>query len=119
MVPHFSDSHIDHQISFKASLVALRPNKKLKIEKILAYETLSETEWGNNIDHSNFVPNYFIKLNKSNIDSKIKSFKMIKSQNKPAPHPRSAKIIKSLAILRGSTILCEYSESFVLIRNIK
>ena len=61
-LPHIGDSHIDHQIIHKASLVALRPINKNNLIKILSYETLSETEWGVNSSNNLFIPNYFIAL---------------------------------------------------------
>ena len=60
-IPHINDIHTDHNIISKSSLVALRPNNKNKIESIIAYETLSETEWSN-YNREAFKPNLFIEL---------------------------------------------------------
>lgn len=109
-IPSNLDIHSDHKIIFSASKIALRPNKKLKVEKIFSYEVLSETEWNEN--NISFNPNYFISLKKNLIDLKIKSFLKYKSQVKKSPHPRSPEGILNLSRLRGSHINEEYCEAF-------
>ena len=79
------------------------------------YETLSETEWGY---LHNFVPNYFVSLEKKILDQKIKSFKLYKSQNKNKNHPRSTNGILALAKYRGFSICKNFAESFKIFRYI-
>ena len=117
-LPHIGDSHIDHQIIHKASLVALRPINKNNLIKILSYETLSETEWGVNSSNNLFIPNYFISLKSEDIRKKILAFEKYKSQIKKHPHPRSLKGIENLARFRGNNISEKNAEAFMLIRNI-
>lgn len=109
-IPSSNDIHEDHKIIFKAAKVSLRPNKKSNVKKILSYEVLSETEWNEN--EKAFSPNYFIKLNKLNINNKIKAFLKYKSQVKKFPHPRSKEAILSLSRVRGSQVFTEYAEAF-------
>ena len=109
-IPSSNDIHEDHKIIFKAAKVSLRPNKKSNVKKILSYEVLSETEWNEN--EKAFSPNYFIKLNKLNINNKIKAFLKYKSQVKKFPHPRSKEAILSLSVVRGSQVFSEYAEAF-------
>ena len=47
-IPSKKDIHQDHKIIFNSAKIALRPNKKLDVKKILSYEVLSETEWNEN-----------------------------------------------------------------------
>lgn len=110
LLPSNNDIHEDHKIVFKAAKVALRPNQKTNINKILTYEVLSETEWNEN--EKSFNPNYFIKLKKHDIDKKIKAFQEYKSQIKKIPHPRSKDAILSLAKLRGSQANMLFAEAF-------
>ena len=109
-IPSSNDIHEDHKIIFKAAKVSLRPNKKSNVKKILSYEVLSETEWNEN--EKAFSPNYFVKLNKLNINNKIKAFLKYKSQVKKFPHPRSKEGILSLSKIRGTQIYSEYAEAF-------
>ena len=109
-IPSNLDIHSDHKVIFNASKIALRPNKKLKVEQILSYEVLSETEWNEN--NISFNPDYFVKLNKNLINLKIKSFLRYKSQVKKSPHPRSKNGILNLSKLRGNQISVDFSEAF-------
>ena len=69
----------------KASLVALRPNLKSNLKSIFMYETLSETEWGEDVKNA-FNPNYYFSLSRDDIQNKINAFKFYKSQIKKYPH---------------------------------
>ena len=110
LIPSINDINEDHKIIFKASKVALRYNKKNNVKKILSYEVLSETEWNEN--EKTFNPNYFISLEKSDINNKIKAFNLYKSQVKKYPHPRSKDGIISLSRVRGSQVFTKYAEAF-------
>jgi len=109
-IPSPNDLHLDHKIIFNASKVSLRFNKKSSIKKILSYEVLSETEWNEN--ENSFSPNYFVKLNESDVNNKVKSFLKYKSQVKKYPHPRSKEAIINLAKVRGSQVFMKYAEAF-------
>ena len=74
-IPHLGDAHVDHQITHQASLIAARPLNKKCIPTILAYETLSETEWSAKKNKLYFEPNYFISLTTTDIKKKIMAFK--------------------------------------------
>jgi len=110
LIPSANDIHEDHKIIFKASKVAMRPNKKRNLRKILSYEVLSETEW--NEKEKSFSPNYFVSLSKSDINNKVKAFLKYKSQVKKIPHPRSKEAIISLSRVRGSQVFKQYAEAF-------
>ena len=88
----------------------MRPSKNIHIKKILSYEVLSETEW--NEDEKSFNPNYFVRLDKKDIDKKVNAFLKYNSQVKKSPHPRSREGIINLSKLRGSQALTKYSEAF-------
>jgi len=60
-IPHKGDLNKDHRLVFETSLVATRPGNH-KIKRILSYETLSETEWGQPIEH--FIPNVYVVYQK-------------------------------------------------------
>lgn len=113
-IPFKGDLNKDHRILFEASLVTLRPiNHKCK--KILAYEVLSETEWGREIEI--FKPNVYVDITDT-LSIKLNAMKAYKSELKPFPHPRSLEAIEALALKRGSEIGVRYAESFYLVREI-
>lgn len=110
-IPSDKDSHIDHKIIYSAAMVALRPTQNHIVNNVLAYETLSETHWGDQTNNL-FSPNYFEKLTKRNIKIKNQSFSKYKSQKKKFPHPRSKNGIETLSNFRGMQIGTEYAEAF-------
>lgn len=114
LIPSSNDIHDDHKIIFKAAKVVMRPNKKSNLKKILSYEVLSETEW--NEDEKCFNPNYFISLNKNEINLKVKAFLKYNSQIKKYPHPRSKEAIINLSKVRGSQVFMDYAEAFKIER---
>ena len=114
-IPFKGDLNKDHRLLFEASLVALRPINH-KVKKILSYEILSETEWGQEIEV--FKPNVYVDITKT-FNKKIEAMKAYKSELREFPHPRSLKAIEALAIKRGSEIGVKYAESFYLIREIQ
>ncbi len=119
-VPHRGDLHKDHRIVFEAALVAARPINNISIVKILAYETLSETEWAAPFADDAFIPNYFVEISAGNLKDKLNAFNCFSPpRRKQFPHPRSENGIKNLASLRGSTINRPYAEAFMLIREVR
>jgi len=109
-IPSKNDIHDDHKIIFKAAKVSMRPNKKSNLKKILSYEVLSETEWNEN--DKSFNPNYYVSLDKLDINKKINAFLKYKSQVKKFPHPRSKEAILNLSKVRGSQVFMKYAEAF-------
>ncbi len=114
-IPHRGDIHKDHRITFEASLVAARPINNSPVQRILAYETLSETEWAPPYGDDAFIPTVFENID-DYIDSKIQAFRYFTTQVKQSPHPRSVEMIDYLSRLRGSSIGYKHAEAFMLIR---
>ena len=106
---YYGDLNYDHELVFRASMVATRPPKEIKL---ICYETLSETEWNN----KPFQPNCWINIT-NYIDKKIEAFTIYKSEVKVFPHPRSREGILALANKRGTEICVPYAESFMVIRS--
>lgn len=117
-VPHKGDLHLDHSAIYNAALVAARPFPNQSVKTILAYETLSETEWGHPTSDSVFIPNVFNILKQEHFSLKINSFLSFKSQIKSFPNTRSIDTIKHLSSLRGSTVGYHFAEAFMLVRQI-
>jgi LmbE family N-acetylglucosaminyl deacetylase len=112
--PHKGDLNKDHRLVFESSLVATRPINH-KVKRILSYETLSETEWGQPIEA--FIPNVYVDISET-FEIKIEAMKAYESELKQYPHPRSLEIVEALAKKRGSEVLLKLTEAFVLVREI-
>ncbi len=112
-MPFRDDIHSDHKIIADATMSVCKWFRLKKLEKLLMYETLSETNF-NYIDR--FKPNTFIDISKY-IEKKLQIMKIYKSELGSHPFPRSIDSIKSLSKLRGSESGFEYAEGFKLIFN--
>jgi LmbE family N-acetylglucosaminyl deacetylase len=116
-IPHFGDMQKDHQIVTEAAMVALRPKYKHRVNKIYAYETLSETGWNIPNVANAFIPNFYMDIS-GFFEKKIEAMKCYGSQLSQFPDARSIEAIEHIARYRGSTINVQAAEAFMLIREI-
>lgn len=117
LIPHYGDMHLDHRWVAEGAMVAVRPLDAPYIKKVLAYETLSETEWNTPSVNNAFIPNLWVDISEE-LEGKIAAMECYKSQLHDFPHPRSLEAIKALARYRGSTVGVQAAEAFMLIRGI-
>jgi LmbE family N-acetylglucosaminyl deacetylase len=116
-VPHHGDIHSDHFHLHQAALVASRPLEGCPVNRILAYETLSETEWAPPQMDAVFYPTVFIDVSEF-LQCKLDAMSRFESQVKEPPNARSLRNITALAHYRGATVASDAAESFMLIREI-
>lgn len=117
-IPHRGDCHKDHTIIHECAMVACRPLANCTVKHVYAYETLSETEWGEPIAADFFVP---VKYNTFTVDEfqkKLDAMSCFKSQLYPFPASRSLEAIEALAKYRGCTVSAERAEAFETLRDI-
>lgn len=118
-IPFRGDIHNDHKAVFDACMVASRPvGKNYSVKKILAYETMSETEWAYPFAGEFFVPNKYEVLEFAHFEAKLKAMSHYKSQLRDFPNPRSLEALEALAKYRGSTVSADRAEAFMVIRDI-
>ena len=115
-IPHKFDIHSDHRVVCNAINPFTKTFRYPFIKKIIAYETLSETNFILN-SNEQFVPNLWIDISNF-IDIKIKISKIYKSEFFKHPFPRSEDSLKSLAIYRGSQINVKFAESFMILKQL-
>jgi LmbE family N-acetylglucosaminyl deacetylase len=116
-VPHRGDVNTDHQVIFRAAMVAARPKPSSALRRILCYETLSQTEWAAPFAENAFIPNVFVDISKT-LETKLQAMSAYQLELQKYPHPRSREAISNLAGVRGATIGVAAAEAFVLIREI-
>lgn len=116
-IPHHGDIHADHFHLHHAALVAARPLADCPVRRILAYETLSETEWAPPQNDCVFYPTVFTDIS-AYLGKKLEAMACFHSQVKPPPSARSLRNIEALARYRGATIARDAAESFMLIRQL-
>lgn len=114
-IPHHGDIHSDHFHLYHAALVAARPLPSCPVRRILAYETISETEWAPPQSGAAFLPTVFVDIS-AWLSRKLQAMECFATQLQPPPAARSLRTIEALARFRGATIGCDAAESFMLIR---
>lgn len=107
-----SDIHSDHRIAFQAIYSCTKNFRKPYINKILMYETLSETEFAPALPESVFNPNVYVDIS-DYMNEKLEIMAIFSSEVMPGNLPRSFSAIKALASFRGSRIGVEYAEAFM------
>ena len=118
-IPHRGDCHEDHTIIHDCAMVACRPLTNCTVKHVYAYETLSETEWGEPIAADFFVPVKYDTVTVEIFKKKIDAMACYKSQLAPFPASRSLEALEALAKYRGCTVSAERAEAFEVIRDIE
>jgi len=117
-IPHRGDCHKDHTIIHECAMVACRPLANCSVKHVYAYETLSETEWGEPVAADFFVPVKYITFTNEEFQKKLDAMSCFKSQLYPFPASRSLEAIEALAKYRGCTVSAERAEAFEVLRDI-
>jgi len=117
-IPFRNDAHTDHGAVFDASVACTKVFRYPSIKSVIAYETISETEFGLKPENTGFKPNLFIDIN-GHLDQKIEIMGLYKEEMAEFPFPRSDVTIKALAQLRGSQTGSLAAEAFMLLKEIR
>ena len=112
-IPYIYDVHTDHQIITRAFQSTFKWFRYPHIQKVLMYETPSETEF-NFVEKRTFNPNIFINIS-DHLDDKIEAMRIYENEIGDFPFPRSEKTIRSLAAFRGSQSGYKAAEAFELV----
>lgn len=112
---HCGDVNIDHRITHEAVITACRPQPGHSVRLLLAFEVVSSTEWQPAPSNTPFQPNWFEDVTETFVH-KINALQPYNEEMREWPHPRSIKNIEYLAKYRGSSVGCEFAESFMLLR---
>lgn len=107
------DVNRDHELLFKAILVATRPTETC-IEAIYAFDTASSTEWAY---PRTFVPDTWIDITEV-LDVKLAAMNCYKSELREYPHPRSLQALANRAKAWGNRCCLDAAEVFMTIRRV-
>jgi LmbE family N-acetylglucosaminyl deacetylase len=113
-LPHPSDIHTDHRRVFDAVASCTKWFRYPSISRVLAYETLSETDFSLGTDQA-FRPNVFVDI-ENFLSEKLRAIDIYASEVSEFPFPRSHEAIQSLAKLRGAASGFKSAEAFELLR---
>jgi LmbE family N-acetylglucosaminyl deacetylase len=119
-IPNRSDVHSDHRVVFHALSAVLKPIYmcSLGVNRILACESISETDAAPPLPECAFLPTVFVDVGET-FERKMEIMGLYKSEIHAEPLPRSPSSIRAQARFRGSTIGVEYAEAFMLVREIR
>ena len=112
-----NDAHSDHEVVFDAVMSATKSFRYPFIKRVLAYDTISETDFSMKPEDPGFKPNLFVNIEKY-LEEKLNILNIFESEMGVFPFPRSPKAICSLAYLRGVQSNCGAAEAFMLLKEI-
>lgn len=112
---HSGDLNLDHRVTANAVLTAFRPLPDEPTHTLLAFETLSSTEWNVPANGAAFVPNWFEDAT-AGLERKVAAMAAYEHELCEWPHPRSLEGIRVAARKWGMTVGLEAAEPFMLLR---
>jgi LmbE family N-acetylglucosaminyl deacetylase len=113
-LPHRADAHSDHRVTFDATAACTKWFRHPSVRRVLAYETISETDSGLN-NGCTFQPNYFVDIGQF-LERKLEIMSIYQSELGAFPFPRSIEAVRLLAQLRGTASGFMAAEAFQLLR---
>ena len=105
------DANRDHELLFRAALVATRPLEPF-LEAVYAFDTASSTEWGY---PRSFVSDTWVDIS-TTLEQKLCAMACYESEVRPYPHPRSLEALRHRAHSWGNQCCMEAAEVFMTVR---
>lgn len=112
-----NDAHSDHEIVFDAVMSATKSFRYPFIKKVMAYETMSETDFGMKPEDGGFKPTVYFDIT-DHLSRKLDILETYESEIHDFPFPRSRVALEALARVRGVQCNSEAAEAFMLIKEI-
>lgn len=116
-LPFPGDIHSDHRVVFEVMSACTKQFRYPWIKRLLAYETLSETDYSISPLFHHFHPNVFADIT-NYLERKIEIMKLYSGELNDFPFPRSERAIRAMAEIRGVLANCQACEAFVLLKEI-
>jgi LmbE family N-acetylglucosaminyl deacetylase len=107
------DVNRDHELLFKALLVATRPTEET-IEGIYSFDTASSTEWAY---PRTFVPDMWVDISET-LETKLAAMACYRTETRAYPHPRSLQGLDYRARAWGNQSCLDAAEVFMTIRRV-
>ena len=112
-----NDAHSDHEAVYDAVMAATKSFRYPFIKRVLAYETISETDFGMKPEDPGFRPNVFVDIS-DYLERKLDILQVFESEVGEFPFPRSRIAVEALARLRGAQSNQMAAEAFMLLKEI-
>lgn len=117
-LPHPSDIHSDHTITFKAASANCKWFRATSLQQVFAYETVSETDFHIDPSLKPFKPNFYVDISNF-VNRKLSCLEIYGDEIGEFPFPRSSQTVSALAQKRGSECGCLAAEAFMLLWNVE
>ena len=117
-VPYRNDAHSDHKIVFDAAMATTKLFRYPYIKQVIAYETISETEYGMKPEDGGFRPNLFEDISEF-VEKKLTIMSHYESEMAEFPFPRSREAIEALTKVRGAQSNVGAAEAFMLLKEVR
>jgi len=114
-----SDLNIDHQLTAKAVVTAVRPGGACSVDQLFYVETPSSTDWGVAAPGSGpgFSANWFQDISPF-LEQKLRALEIYSGELREDPHPQSLGGLKDRARQWGRLSGCNAAEAFQLVRQV-
>ncbi len=117
-LPFPGDAHTDHKISFDAALSCTKWFRAPSIRRVLAYETLSETDIVRRPGGLDFIPSLYENI--TDWSAKKRSIiELYGEEVGEAPFPRSLEIVDAKEKVRGAEAGYAAAEAFMLLKEVR
>jgi LmbE family N-acetylglucosaminyl deacetylase len=115
---HYGDLNVDHELSCRATITATRPLAKSDIKRVLAFETLSASEWSVPSPDNAFQPTSFVNVS-DYLDIKADALSVYQRELRDPPHPRTVDTVVKNAEVWGSKAGVSAAEPFEVLREVR
>lgn len=115
---HYGDLNIDHELTCRATVTATRPLADSSVDRVLAYETLSASEWSVPDTSNSFQPTSFVDIS-SYLDVKLDALTVYENELRESPHPRTVETVRKNAEVWGAKAGLEAAEPFEVLREVR
>jgi LmbE family N-acetylglucosaminyl deacetylase len=115
---HYGDLNLSHELTCRAVITAARPLPDSSVRSILAYETLSTSEWAVPHVGNVFQPTVFEDISE-HLDRKLDALAEHSTELREHPHPRNVQNVRRNAKLWGAKAGVEAAEPFELLREVR
>lgn len=115
---HHGDLNVDHELACRATITATRPLADSGVDRVLAFETLSASEWSVPSPDNAFQPTSFVDMS-DHLEAKIEALSVYKKELREPPHPRTVGTVRQNAEVWGAKVGVPAAEPFEVLREIR
>lgn len=115
---HPGDLNVDHERTARATVTATRPLADSDVERVLAFETLSATEWAVPTVDNAFQPTSFVDIDE-HLETKLDALSAYEDELREPPHPRTVETVRRNAEVWGAKAGLGAAEPFEVLREVR